>query len=313
MEKELTLVVMAAGMGSRFGGLKQAEPVTENGSAILDFSIYDAMQAGFDRVVFVIKHAIEEDFKRLVGDRIAKRIPVTYVYQELDVLPEGYTAPDGRTKPWGTGHAVLCTKPVVNGPFAVINADDYYGRHAFTEMAQYLKGEPTDYCMTGFRLKNTLSENGSVSRGVCEVKDGNLVRVVEHTNIRDCNYSEDEGKTWKKLDENTVVSMNLWGFTTDFYTSLEKDFRSFLDEHGALPFPDHELGIAHEFFPVFQGIFPNDHLGVYVFPLDDLPELSFQKVEHISSSFFLVRLLYYTRAFKSSKRKSKRAPQRGAP
>ena len=232
MEKELTLVVMAAGMGSRFGGLKQAEPVTENGSAILDFSIYDAMQAGFDRVVFVIKHAIEEDFKRLVGDRIAKRIPVTYVYQELDVLPEGYTAPDGRTKPWGTGHAVLCTKPVVNGPFAVINADDYYGRHAFTEMAQYLKGEPTDYCMTGFRLKNTLSENGSVSRGVCEVKDGNLVRVVEHTNIRDCNYSEDEGKTWKKLDENTVVSMNLWCFTTDFYTSLEKDFRSFLDEHG---------------------------------------------------------------------------------
>ena len=232
MEKELTLVVMAAGMGSRFGGLKQAEPVTENGSAILDFSIYDAMQAGFDRVVFVIKHAIEEDFKRLVGDRIAKRIPVTYVYQELDVLPEGYTAPDGRTKPWGTGHAVLCTKPVVNGPFAVINADDYYGRHAFTEMAQYLKGEPADYCMTGFRLKNTLSENGSVSRGVCEVKDGNLVRVVEHTNIRDCNYSEDEGKTWKKLDENTVVSMNLWGFTTDFYTSLEKDFRSFLDEHG---------------------------------------------------------------------------------
>lgn len=232
MEKELTLVVMAAGMGSRFGGLKQAEPVTENGSAILDFSIYDAMQAGFDRVVFVIKHAIEEDFKRLVGDRIAKRIPVTYVYQELDVLPEGYTAPDGRTKPWGTGHAVLCTKPVVNGPFAVINADDYYGRHAFTEMAQYLKGEPTDYCMTGFRLKNTLSENGSVSRGVCEVKDGNLVRVVEHTNICDCNYSEDEGKTWKKLDENTVVSMNLWGFTTDFYTSLEKDFRSFLDEHG---------------------------------------------------------------------------------
>ena len=136
MEKELTLVVMAAGMGSRFGGLKQAEPVTEHGSAILDFSVYDAMQAGFDRVVFVIKHAIEEDFKRLVGDRIAKRIPVTYVYQELDVLPEGYSAPDGRTKPWGTGHAVLCTKPVVNGPFAVINADDYYGRHAFTEMAQ---------------------------------------------------------------------------------------------------------------------------------------------------------------------------------
>ncbi len=232
MEKELTLVVMAAGMGSRFGGLKQAEPVTEHGSAILDFSVYDAMQAGFDRVVFVIKHAIEEDFKRLVGDRIAKRIPVTYVYQELDVLPEGYSAPDGRTKPWGTGHAVLCTKPVVNGPFAVINADDYYGRHAFTEMAQYLKTNPSDYCMTGFRLKNTLSENGSVSRGVCEVKDGNLVRVVEHTNIRDCQFSEDDGKTWKKLDENTVVSMNLWGFTTAFYDSLEKDFRAFLDEHG---------------------------------------------------------------------------------
>lgn len=232
MEKELTLVVMAAGMGSRFGGLKQAEPVTENGSAILDFSVYDAMQAGFDRVVFVIKHAIEEDFKRLVGDRIAKRIPVTYVYQELDVLPEGYAAPAGRTRPWGTGHAVLCTKPVVNGPFAVINADDYYGRHAFKEMAQYLKNDPEDYCMTGFRLKNTLSENGSVSRGVCEVKDGNLVRVVEHTNIRDCQYSEDDGKTWKKLDENTVVSMNLWGFTTEFYANLEKDFCAFLDAHG---------------------------------------------------------------------------------
>ena len=174
MSKDITLVVMAAGMGSRFGGLKQIEPIGPKGEAILDFSVYDAVKAGFTKVVFVIKHAIEKDFKEFVGNRIENRVKVEYVFQEIDKLPEGYTCPEGREKPWGTAHAILCCKDVVKEPFAVVNADDFYGRSAFVKMAEFLKSDSDDYAMVGFRLANTLTENGYVSRGVCDIENGKL-------------------------------------------------------------------------------------------------------------------------------------------
>lgn len=226
--RDITLVVMAAGMGSRFGGLKQIEAVTDDGEGILDFSVRDAKRAGFTKVVFVIKHEIEDVFKEYVGDRISKKIKVEYVFQDLHDLPEGFTCPEDRTKPWGTGQAVLACRDVVHEPFAVINADDYYGMHAFDEIAAYLQSEPEDYCMTGFRLTNTLSENGTVSRGVCDIKDGYLEKVTERTKIKDCKYTED-GETWVDLSPDTVVSMNLWGFTPDFFDDLESGFKSFLE------------------------------------------------------------------------------------
>ena len=162
MKKDITLIVMAAGMGSRFGGLKQIEPVGKNGEAILDFTVYDAIKAGFTKVVFVIKHAIENDFKEFVGSRIAKKIKVEYVFQEIDKLPDGFTAPEDRQKPWGTAHAILCCKDVVNEPFAVVNADDFYGRSALQKVADFLKSETENYCMVGFRLANTLTESSTV-------------------------------------------------------------------------------------------------------------------------------------------------------
>lgn len=235
MSKDITLVVMAAGMGSRFGGLKQMEPIGPNGEVILDFSVFDAVKAGFTKVVFVIKHAIEKDFKELVGKRIAKRVKVEYAFQELDKLPEGYTCPEGREKPWGTGHAILCCKDVVKEPFAVVNADDYYGSNAFTEIAKFLKSESNDYCMVGFRLVNTLTENGTVARGVCETENGLLKTVTERTKIADCKFTEDDGATWTELDPQTLVSMNLWGFRPDLFDALEKGFISFLDEKINVP------------------------------------------------------------------------------
>lgn len=230
MAKDITLVVMAAGMGSRFGGLKQIEPIGKNGEVLLDFSVYDAVKAGFTKVVFVIKHAIEDDFKAMVGKRIAKRVKVEYVFQETDALPEGYTCPDDRTKPWGTAHAILCCKDVVKEPFAVVNADDFYGRSAFIKMAQFLKSDTADYCMVGFRLQNTLTENGYVSRGVCETENGELRSVTERTKISDCKYTEDDGKSWTALDPQTVVSMNLWGFRPDIFGYIEDGFKVFLNE-----------------------------------------------------------------------------------
>ena len=230
MSKDITLVVMAAGMGSRFGGLKQIEPIGPNGEVLLDFSVFDAVQAGFTKVVFVIKHAIEADFKEMVGKRIAKRVKVEYVFQETDALPEGFSCPADREKPWGTAHAVLCCKDVVNEPFAVINADDYYGKSAFCKIAEFLKSDPDDYCMVGFRLVNTLTENGYVSRGVCEIEDGKLKTVTERTKISDCKYTEDDGATWTELSPDTVVSMNLWGFNTDFFGYIEEGFKKFLSE-----------------------------------------------------------------------------------
>lgn len=229
MDKDITLVVMAAGMGNRFGGLKQIEPIGKNGEVLLDFSVYDAVKAGFTKVVFVIKHAIEEDFKAMVGKRIAKRVKVEYVYQETDALPEGYKCPEDRTKPWGTAHAILCCKDVVKEPFAVVNADDYYGHGAFIKMAEFLKSDMDDYCMVGFRLVNTLTENGYVSRGVCETENGILKSVTERTKISDCKYTEDDGETWNELSPQTVVSMNLWGFRPDIFEHIEKGFKAFLD------------------------------------------------------------------------------------
>lgn len=230
MKKDITLVVMAAGMGSRFGGLKQIEPIGPNGEVLLDFSVFDAVEAGFSKVVFVIKHAIEADFKEMVGKRIAKRVKVEYVFQETDALPEGFACPTDRQKPWGTAHAVLCCKDIVKEPFAVINADDYYGKSAFCKIAEFLKTDPSDYCMVGFRLVNTLTENGYVSRGVCEIEDGKLKSVTERTKISDCKYTEDDGATWTELAPDTVVSMNLWGFNTDFFGYIEDGFKKFLNE-----------------------------------------------------------------------------------
>ncbi len=224
-----TLVVMAAGMGSRFGGLKQVEPVGPNGEAILDFSVYDAKRAGFDKVVFIIKKQIEQEFKTLVGSRIEKTIEVEYVFQETDKLPEGFICPETRQKPWGTGHAILCCKGIVNEPFAVVNADDYYGVSGFQSIYDYLM-KNDNYCMVGFRLGNTVTENGTVSRGVCEIENGMLRSVTEHTKIGpDGTSALTDGVV--KLPMDTVVSMNMWGFTPDIFTHLEEQFTNFLTEN----------------------------------------------------------------------------------
>ena len=231
MNDNITLVVMAAGMGSRFGGLKQIEPIGKNGEILLDYSVYDAVKAGFNKVVFVIKHAIEADFKAVVGKRIEKMVKTEYVFQETDALPEGFVCPADRVKPWGTAHAVLCCKDVVKEPFAVINADDYYGKSAFLKTAEFLKSNSSDYCMTGFRLVNTLTENGYVSRGVCEIENGELKSVTERTKIMDCKYTEDDGESWTALPPDTVVSMNLWGFMPDLFGFAENGFKEFLKKN----------------------------------------------------------------------------------
>ena len=234
MSFEATLVVMAAGMGSRFGGLKQVEPIGPKGEALLDFSAYDAKKAGFTKVVFIIKHEIEKEFKELVGKRIEKIIDVEYAFQEIDKLPDGYKAPVDRAKPWGTGHAIYCCRDMVKTPFAVINADDYYGKSAFQKIYNHLKEEKNDYCMVGFRLANTLTENGSVSRGVCEIVDGKLKAVTERTKIVDCKYTEDD-VNWIPLSPDTVVSMNMWGFTPDIFKYIERDLITFLNEKIDVP------------------------------------------------------------------------------
>ena len=231
---DCTLVVMAAGMGSRFGGLKQLEPVGKNGEAILDFSVYDALDAGFNKIVFVIKKEIEKDFREIVGSRIEKKAKVEYAFQETYKLPEGFTCPEGRTKPWGTGHAILCCRDIVDTPFAVVNADDYYGKEAFKKIYDCLKANTENYCMVGFRLANTLTENGHVSRGVCEEENGYLTNITERTKIQDCKYTED-GENWIALFPDTLVSMNMWGFTPDIFDYLEKDFIEFLKKNIDVP------------------------------------------------------------------------------
>jgi dTDP-glucose pyrophosphorylase len=241
MSKDITLVVMAAGMGSRFGGLKQMEPVGPNGEVILDFSAYDAIKAGFTKIVFVIKHEIEADFKAIVGNHIAEKIKVEYAFQEINDLPEGFTCPADRTKPWGTAQAILSCKGIVNEPFAVVNADDYYGKTAFKKVADFLREDGNDYAMVGFRLENTLTENGYVSRGVCEIEDGILTSVTERTKILDCKFTEDDGATWEQLSPDSVVSMNLWGFKPDLFGYIEEGFKAFLTEKINVPKSEYYL------------------------------------------------------------------------
>lgn len=235
--KKPVLVIMAAGMGSRYGGLKQIDPVDNEGHIIMDFSIYDAKRAGFEKVVFIIKKAIEKEFKAGIGDRISQYMDVEYVYQELDTLPEGFEVPEGRVKPFGTGHAILSCKDVVDGPFAVINADDYYGVHAFQEIYNYLTENEDDekyhYAMVGYILSNTLTENGYVSRGICEMdKDAFLTGITERTHIeqRDMGvqFTEDDGQTWEDIAADSIVSMNMFGFTASMLKELECRFPEFL-------------------------------------------------------------------------------------
>ncbi|MBR2474254.1 MAG: nucleotidyltransferase [Clostridia bacterium] len=216
------LVVMAAGMGSRFGGLKQAEPITPDGKCILDFSVYDAKKAGFDKVIFVIRNDMEQDFRSLVGDRISKSIDVEYVFQATDCLPEG------RTKPFGTAHAILCCKDVINFPFAIINADDYYGSNAFFEIQNHLtKAKKGEYAMTAYSLGNTLSKNGTVSRGVCQTENGFLKKLTEVTKISSDGSCLFDGKQ-TSLPPETPVSMNLWGLTPDIFDILTEEYEKFL-------------------------------------------------------------------------------------
>ncbi len=241
MNKDITLVVMAAGMGSRFGGLKQMEPIGPNGEVILDFSAYDAIKAGFTKIVFVIKHQIEKDFKEVVGNHIAEKIKVEYAFQEIDDLPNGFTCPKDRTKPWGTAQAILACKGIVNEPFAVVNADDFYGRSAFQKIADFLREDSDDYAMVGFRLVNTLTENGYVSRGICEIDNGILTSVTERTKIMDCRFTEDDGETWENLPPESVVSMNLWGFRADLFGYIEDGFKKFLSEKINVPKSEYYL------------------------------------------------------------------------
>ena len=238
MNKKPVLVIMAAGMGSRYGGLKQLDPVGNHGQVILDYSIYDARRVGFETVVFVIKPEIEADFKALVGTRLEGSMDVRYVYQLKEDLPEGYTVPADRTKPWGTAQAALAARSVVDGPFAVINADDYYGPEAFQKIYTYLSEHPDgdmyEYAMVGYLLKNTVTENGTVARGICEeTEDHYLTQVTERTKIekgKPPRYTEDDGQTWTKLPEDTIVSMNMWGFNRSFLDEAWARFPRFLDK-----------------------------------------------------------------------------------
>lgn len=237
--KKTALVIMAAGIGSRFGkGVKQLAPVGPKGEIIMDYSIRDALEAGFNKVVFIIRRDLEEDFRRIIGNRIEKITEVEYAFQSLEDLPSGFTKPEGRTKPWGTGQAVLAAKKVLSEPFAVINADDYYGKEAYVKVHDYLVSEHPDdgrihICMAGFRLGNTLSDNGSVTRGICHITDGMLTGVTETHNIFKTSQGAEEHRedgTIVPLDVKNLVSMNMWGFTPDFLDSLEKGFVEFLEK-----------------------------------------------------------------------------------
>ena len=239
MKKKPVLVVMAAGMGSRYGGLKQIDPVGSHGEAILDYSLFDAHEAGFETAVIIIKNAIKDDFMSTVGARLKNApIEIRYAFQEVDKIPAGFEVPEGRQKPWGTSHAVLCAKNEIDGaPFAVINADDYYGKAAFRTIYEYLCNaqdtDKMDYCMVGYLLGNTVTEHGSVARGVCTIdENGNLSDVVERLKIEKyesgIHFTEDDGATWTDLSFDTIISMNIWGFTPGFLDALEEQFPRFL-------------------------------------------------------------------------------------
>lgn len=238
MEKPV-LVIMAAGIGSRYGGLKQIDPIDDQNHLIIDFSIYDAIKAGFEKVIFIIKKEIEADFRERIGDRIEKYVQVEYVYQDINNLPQGLKRPEGRVKPWGTGHAVLSCLGKVNGPFAVINADDYYGQSAFKLIYDRLISTQDDdkyrYCMVGYVIENTLTDHGHVARGVCTVgSDHYLKSIKERTRIEKHGngsaYTEDNGSTWTPIPQGSIVSMNMWGFTKSILVELNNRFIKFLEE-----------------------------------------------------------------------------------
>ncbi|KOH46544.1 nucleotidyltransferase family protein [Sunxiuqinia dokdonensis] len=231
-----TLLILAAGMGSRYGGLKQIEPIGPNGETILEYSIFDAIRAGFGKVVFVIRKSFADEFKSRFADKLDGKIAVEYVYQELEKLPEGYSLPEGREKPWGTGHAIMMAKDVIHEPFASINADDFYGRESFQVAAEFLTSEAAanKYSMVGYQLKNTLSEFGGVSRGICEIDEGNnLLKITERHGIArtgsEITFKDESGATLV-VDENAPASMNFWGFHPSLFEHLETQFKAFLDE-----------------------------------------------------------------------------------
>ncbi len=233
MSREPYLVILAAGMGSRYGGLKQIDAVDDKGNVIIDYSIYDAIESGFKNIVFIIKKSIEEDFKNIIGNRIEKKANVYYVYQEVEALPEGYTVPEGREKPWGTGHSIIQLKDIVDAPFAVINADDYYGKAAYKYLYDYLTKEVQQDtgCMIGYILENTVSKNGHVARGVCVTDENELKRIDERKKIEvhgDKIEYEDNGE-WISLPNDSVVSMNMWGFNNKVIKMIEDKFTGFLD------------------------------------------------------------------------------------
>lgn len=235
---DLTLLVLAAGMGSRYGGLKQLDQVGPSGETIIDYSVYDAIEAGFNKIVFIIRKDIEKEMKELLFDKYSKKIKIEYVFQELTNVPEGVTVPEDRVKPWGTGHAVLMAKDVINEPFVVINADDFYGKSAFKVVADYMNSQKDELkgknCMAGYLLKNTLSDHGSVSRGVCKVNENNeLVEITERTKIawEESKIIADDNGNNLELDGETFVSMNFWGFTPDVFPELESEFKKFIQDN----------------------------------------------------------------------------------
>lgn len=265
--QEPTLVILAAGMGSRFGGLKQITAVDDRGHAIIDYSLYDAYRAGFRKAAFIIKHEIEEDFKARIGRRMEQYFDVRYVYQQLDRLPAGFAVPEGRQKPWGTGHAVLCCRGVVDGPFAVINADDYYGPSAYTALYEFLSADrpANEHAMVAYELRNTVTEHGSVARGICRVENGLLADVVEHTKIvkrgSDAAFTED-GEHYTDISGDSPVSMNCWGFGPGMLEELERRFPAWLEEKlAANPLK------AEYFLPFVVNALIHEHEGcVHVLP-----------------------------------------------
>lgn len=252
--KNIDLVIMAAGMGSRFGGVKQITPLGPEGQIIIDYSVYDAVKAGFNKAVIIIKKAIEKDFREAAGKRIEKMIDVEYVFQELDELPSGFSVPEKREKPWGTGHAVLCARDKIKNPFLVINADDYYGQTVYKKMYDFLSDEEKDMSMAGYRLKNTLSDNGTVTRGICQSENGYLKEVVETKEI---------GKD-TKIPLDSVVSMNMWGLRQNIFDTLETEFEEFLKLRGK--------ETASEFLlpEIIDGMIKKNTARVKVIPTDEV-------------------------------------------
>jgi hypothetical protein len=272
---KLTLVIMAAGIGSRFGkGIKQLTSFGPSGEIIMDYSIHDAIEAGFEKVVFVIRRSMLEDFRAIIGDRISDKIETAYAFQEIDDLPEGFEKPSERTKPWGTGQAILACKGIVDGPFAVINADDYYGKSAFRKVHDYLQnaqnseGGSYHFCMAGFILKNTLSENGGVTRGICSINEqGELVAIDETKNIMSTSIGAAVGLpdgSMREVDPECLVSMNFWGFTPDFLEELERGFADFLAGLG-----DKSLTAEYLLPTIVDGMLKEKRVDLTVLPSED--------------------------------------------